>query len=47
MIKAIIKRIEHFAADSGQSESTIARKVFNDGKTLTRLRNGGHLPWNR
>jgi len=39
----LIKRIENFAASSGQSESTVARKVFNDGKTLTRLRNGGQL----
>jgi len=43
MSKVIITRIENFAAISGQSESTIARKVFNDGKTLTRLRNGGQL----
>jgi len=43
MSKNIITRIEEFAASSGQSESTLARKVFNDGKTLTRLRNGGQL----
>ncbi len=43
MSQDIITRIEIFAAASGQSESTIARKVFNDGKTLTRLRSGGQL----
>lgn len=43
MSQDIITRIENFAASSGQSESTIARKVFNDGKTLTRLRSGGQL----
>ena len=43
MSQDIITRIENFAAVSGQSESTIARKVFNDGKTLTRLRSGGQL----
>ena len=43
MSQDIILRIEEFAASSGQSESTLARKIFNDGKTLTRLRNGGQL----
>jgi len=43
MSQHIITRIETFAESSGQSESTIARKVFNDGKTLTRLRGGGQL----
>jgi len=43
MSQEIITRIENFAANSGKSESTIARKVFNDGKTLTRLRGGGQL----
>jgi len=43
MSQDIITRIENFAASSGQSESTLARKIFNDGKTLTRLRNGGQL----
>lgn len=43
MSQNIITRIENFAASSGQSESTLARKIFNDGKTLTRLRNGGQL----
>ena len=43
MSRNIINRIESFAASSGQSESTLARKIFNDGKTLTRLRNGGQL----
>ena len=43
MSQDIIKRIVNFAASSGQSESTLARKIFNDGKTLTRLRNGGQL----
>jgi len=39
----IITRIENFSKRSGQSETTLARKIFNDGKTLTRLRNGGQL----
>ena len=43
MSQDIISRIEEFAARSGRSESTLARKIFNDGKTLTRLRNGGQL----
>ena len=43
MQQEIINRIEAFVVSSGKSESTIARKVFNDGKTLTRLRNGGQL----
>ena len=43
MSQEIIIRIEKFAAKVGQSESTIARKVFNDGKTLKRLRDGGQL----
>ena len=43
MQQDIINRIEAFVVSSGKSESTIARKVFNDGKTLTRLRNGGQL----
>ena len=43
MSQDIISRIEKFAARSGRSESTLARKIFNDGKTLTRLRNGGQL----
>ena len=43
MNQDIITRIENFAASSGKSESTIARKVFNDGKTLNRLRSGGQL----
>lgn len=43
MSQDIIIRIEKFAAASGKSESTIARKVFNDGKTLKRLRDGGQL----
>ena len=43
MTNSIISDIEQFAAKTGQSESTIARKVFNDGKTLTRLREGGQL----
>ena len=40
MSQEIITRIENFAVRSGKSESTIARKGFNDGKTWTRLRNG-------
>ena len=43
MSQDIITRIERFAAETGKSESTIARKVFNDGKTLNRLRDGGQL----
>ena len=43
MSQDIITRIEKFASETGKSESTIARKVFNDGKTLKRLRDGGQL----
>lgn len=43
MSDIIISRIKSFAESSGQSESTLARKIFNDGKTLTRLQNGGQL----
>lgn len=42
-IEPLIKDLERFAATSGQSLSTVARKVFNDGKTIGRLRSGGQL----
>ena len=39
----IIKRGKALAEATGQSLTTISRKVFNDGKTLTRLQSGGSL----
>lgn len=43
MIETLIKELESFAAKTGQSVSTVARKVFNDGKTIHRLKDGGQL----
>ena len=42
-IQTLIDDIEAFAKKSGQSLSTVARKVFNDGKTIDRVREGGQL----
>ena len=41
--QTLIKEIERFADSSGQSVTTLSRKVFNDGKTLARLASGGQL----
>lgn len=40
-IDELVERAEALAARTGQSISTISRKVLNDGKGLTRLKNGG------
>ena len=42
-IQTLIDDIEAFAERAGQSLSTVARKVFNDGKTIDRLKDGGQL----
>ncbi|WP_298913288.1 sulfate adenylyltransferase subunit CysD [uncultured Algimonas sp.] len=42
-MKTLISDIEQFADRTGQSASTLSRKVFNDGKTLSRLKKGGQL----
>ena len=41
LITDFISRVEAFAASSGQSLSTISRKILNDGKGITRLKDGG------
>lgn len=43
MSSDLISDIEKFATRSGQSVSTVSRKVFNDGKTIGRIREGGQL----
>jgi sulfate adenylyltransferase subunit 2 len=40
-ISDLIKRAEALSVTSGNSISTLSRKLFNDGKTIGRLRNGG------
>lgn len=40
-IPEILKRADILAAQSGQSLSTISRKLMNDGKGLSRLKSGG------
>jgi len=40
-IQELIERAETVAASSGLSLSTISRKLFNDGKTIARLQDGG------
>lgn len=40
-IMDLVHRAEKFAADSGQSLSTVSRKLLNDGKGLARLKEGG------
>ena len=42
-ISALVGRAESLAQKSGQSLSTISRKLLNDGKGLTRLKEGGQL----
>jgi len=41
--KALLTSLEDFADRSGQSISTLSRKLFNDGKTVARLRDGGQV----
>lgn len=40
-IDELVKRAESFAERTGQSLSTVSRKILNDGKGLARLKNGG------
>lgn len=40
-IDELVERAEALAEQTGQSLSTISRKVLNDGKGLARLKNGG------
>jgi len=40
-ISDFVTRAEEFAKDSGQSLSTVSRKLLNDGKGLARLKEGG------
>lgn len=42
-IQELVTRAEALAETSGQSLSTISRKVLNDGKGLTRLKDGGQV----
>ena len=41
--QSLLTALDDFADRSGQSVSTLSRKLFNDGKTVTRLRDGGQL----
>ncbi len=41
--QSLLSSLEDFAQRSGQSVSTLSRKLFNDGKTVVRLREGGQL----
>lgn len=41
--QALLSALEDFSNRSGQSISTLSRKLFNDGKTVGRLREGGQL----
>lgn len=43
MSSEIIERIQALADVTGQSLSTLSRKIFNDGKTITRLQSGGSV----
>lgn len=41
--QTLLSALEDFADRTGQSISTLSRKLFNDGKTVARLRDGGQL----
>ena len=41
LISDFVNRAEALAISSGQSLSTISRKLLNDGKGLSRLKEGG------
>jgi sulfate adenylyltransferase subunit 2 len=41
--QTLFEQIESLADRTGQSISTLSRKIFNDGKTISRLREGGQL----
>jgi sulfate adenylyltransferase subunit 2 len=43
MIQDFLNRVETLANVSGQSVSTLSRKLFNDGKGIARLREGGQM----
>lgn len=40
---SLLLSLEDFAQRSGQSVTTLSRKLFNDGKTVARLKEGGQL----
>ena len=40
-ISEFVARAEKYARESGQSLSTLSRKLLNDGKGLSRLKDGG------
>ena len=40
-IKEFLVRVDAYAATSGQSISTLSRKLLNDGKGIARLKSGG------
>lgn len=41
--QTLLSALEDFASRTGQSISTLSRKLFNDGKTVARLHDGGQL----
>lgn len=41
--QTLLSALEDFADRTGQSISTLSRKLFNDGKTVARLHEGGQL----
>ena len=43
LITDFLTRAVAFSQDSGQSLSTVSRKLLNDGKGLSRLQDGGQL----
>ena len=43
MIEDFLKRVDALADQTGQSVSTLSRKLFNDGKGIARLREGGQM----
>ena len=43
MIEDFLKRVDVLADQTGQSVSTLSRKLFNDGKGIARLREGGQM----
>lgn len=43
MIEDFLKRVDTLAETTGQSVSTLSRKLFNDGKGIARLREGGQM----
>ncbi len=43
LIDTFLSRVDALSERSGQSVSTLSRKLFNDGKGITRLRQGGQM----